>query len=125
MMGQQRPPEIPPVGRILDVRGRVTGLITSELGRSMTVKNLPRRVNRALKQDAPGILAMAGPGTFSLTSGKKGGSGVAIGQVIAGLKTLSNVAKDDPIRSVRILRVGQAARDFDTGDEGFKKLLGK
>ena len=125
MMGQGRPPEIPPVGQILSVKGMVTGVVTSELGRSMAVRNLPKRVNRALKVDQPGVLAVAGPSTFYLTSARKGGGGVAIGQVVAGLGVLPQVAKDDPIRSVRILRVGQAAREFKTDDEGFKALMGK
>jgi hypothetical protein len=33
--------------------------------------------------------------------------------------------KDDPIRSIRIIRVGQPARDFKTDDESFKQLLQK
>ena len=31
--------------------------------------------------------------------------------------------KGDAIRSIRIVRVGTAARDFKTDDEAFKKLL--
>ncbi len=123
MMGQGRPPEFPPIGQILDVKGLITGVVTSELGRSMAVRNLPKRPNRALRQDAAGVLAMAGPSTFYVTGAKKGSGGVAIGKVIAGLGVLPQVAKDDPIRSVRILRVGQAARAFKTDDEGFKALM--
>ena len=33
------------------------------------------------------------------------------------------VKKGDAIRSIRIVRVGQAARDFKTDDEAFQKLL--
>jgi len=33
------------------------------------------------------------------------------------------VKKGEAIRSIRIVRVGQAARDFKTDDEAFKKLL--
>jgi hypothetical protein len=36
---------------------------------------------------------------------------------------LKTVKKGDAIRSIRIVRVGQAARDFKTDDEAFKKLL--
>ncbi|MBP1635940.1 MAG: putative aminopeptidase [Acidobacteria bacterium] len=124
MMGQGRPPEAPPIGQILDVKGVVTGIVTSETAKAMAVKSLPKRANRALKQDGPGLLALAGPATFSLAAGKKG-SGVAIGKVIAGLSAVPQIGKGDPIRSVRILRVGQAARDFKTDDEGFKALLGR
>jgi len=33
------------------------------------------------------------------------------------------VKKGDAIRSIRIVRAGQAARDFKTDDESFQKLL--
>jgi hypothetical protein len=33
------------------------------------------------------------------------------------------VKKGDAIRSIRIVRVGQAARDFKTDDEAFEILL--
>ncbi len=42
---------------------------------------------------------------------------------IAGLDLLPMVKKGDAIRNIRIIRVGQAARDFKTDDETFKKLL--
>jgi carboxypeptidase Q len=46
----------------------------------------------------------------------------AIGKVMASLGSLTDIKKGDPIRSIRITRVGQAARDFKTDDETFKKL---
>jgi hypothetical protein len=36
---------------------------------------------------------------------------------------LQEIKKGDPIRIIRITRVGQAARDFKTDDETFKKLV--
>jgi hypothetical protein len=45
--------------------------------------------------------------------------------VIAGLSSLNDLKKGDTIRGIRITRVGQAARDFKTDDEAFKKLLGQ
>jgi len=61
-----------------------------------------------------------------LTLGKRAGldkTATAIGRTIAGLDLLKTLKKGDAIRSIRIVRVGQAARDFKTDDEAFKKLL--
>ena len=38
---------------------------------------------------------------------------------------LQDIKKGDAIRSIRITRVGQAARDFKTDDEAFKGMMGK
>ena len=45
--------------------------------------------------------------------------------MIAGLDHLQGLKTGEPIRVVRITRVGQAARDFKTDDEAFKKLMGQ
>ena len=37
---------------------------------------------------------------------------------------LQGLKAGEPIRSIRITRVGQAARDFKTDDEAFKTLMG-
>ncbi len=82
--------------------------------------------NAALKHDAAGVLGVTGPNAFYLTLRKRAGldkTATAIGKTIAGLDLLKTVKKGDPIRSIRIVRVGQAARDFKTDDEAFKKLL--
>ena len=52
------------------------------------------------------------------------GTATAIGRTVAGLDLLKTIKKGDAIRSIRIVRVGQAARDFKTDDETFQKLLG-
>ena len=49
----------------------------------------------------------------------------ALGTVIAGLGQLQDLKKGDAIRSIRITRVGQAARDFKTDDEAFKRVMEK
>jgi cyclophilin family peptidyl-prolyl cis-trans isomerase len=80
-----------------------------------------------LKHDAAGVLGLSGPNTFYLTLQKKPGlnrKSAALGSVIAGLSNLKELKKGDAIRSIRITRVGQAARDFKTDDEAFKKLMG-
>jgi len=119
-------PEIPPIGRV-DVRGGViAGLIASDVQKSVAVPSLPLAPNAALKHDGAGVLGVAGPNAFHLTLRPRAGldkTSTAIGRTIAGLDLLKTVKKGDAIRSIRIVRVGQAARDFKTDDEAFKKLL--
>jgi carboxypeptidase Q len=119
-------PEVPPIGQV-DVRGGlIAGLIVSEVQKSVAVPTLPLSPNAALKHDAAGVLGVSGPNAFYLTLQKKGGldrRSTAIGRTIAGLDLLKTIKKGDAIRSIRIVRVGDAARDFKTDDESFKKLL--
>jgi cyclophilin family peptidyl-prolyl cis-trans isomerase len=123
--GGQRP-EFPPIGTV-DVRGGlINGLIVSDAQKSVAIPTLPMSVNAALKHDAAGILGVSAPNAFYLTLQKNPGldkKTTAIGKTIGGLDLLRTVKKGDAIRSIRIVRVGQAARDFKTDDEAFKKLL--
>ena len=123
--GQPRP-EVPPIGTI-DVRdGMIKGVVVSEVQKSVAVASLPLTLNPALKHDAAGILGVSGPNAFYLTLQKNPAldkTSTAIGKTIAGLDLLKTVKKGDAIRSIRIVRVGQAARDFKTDDETFKSLL--
>ena len=67
-----------------------------------------------------------GPNQFYITLQKNAGLDgryTALGKVIAGADGLKEIKKGDPIRFIRITRVGQAARDFKTDDEAFKKLM--
>ena len=87
---------------------------------------LPKTTNKALKHDAAGVIGLSGPNTFYLTLQKNRastGSPPRSGKVIAGADHLQGLKKGEPIRSIRITRVGQAARDFKTDDEGFGKLM--
>ena len=100
--------------------------IVSDVQKSVAIPKLPKTTNKALKHDAAGVLGLSGPNTFYLTLQKKGGldgKSAAIGKVIAGADHLQGLKKGEPIRSIRITRVGQAARDFKTDDEAFKKLM--
>jgi len=119
-------PEIPPIGKV-DVRGGViAGLIASDVQKAVAVPSLPLAPNAALKHDGAGVLGVSGPNAFHLTLRPRAGfdkTSTAIGRTIAGLDLLKTVKKGDAIRSIRIVRVGQAARDFKTDDEAFKKLL--
>jgi carboxypeptidase Q len=124
--GQPRP-EIPPIGTI-DLGDRlVKGVIVSDIQKSVAIPSLPLTPNPGLKNDAAGVLALAGPNIFILTLQKNpalDAKSTAIGKVIAGLDLLPQLKKGEAIRSIRITRVGQAARDFKTDDAAFQKLLG-
>jgi hypothetical protein len=119
-------PEVPPIGKV-DLRGGlIAGLVMSDVQKSVALPSLPLAANAALKHDGPGVLGVSGPNAFYLTLRKNAGldkTATAIGKTIAGLDLLKTVKKGDAIRSIRIIRVGQAARDFKTDDEAFKKLL--
>jgi hypothetical protein len=119
-------PEIPPIGKV-DLRdGLIAGLVVSDVQKSVAIPKLPLLKNPALKHDGAGVLGVSGPNAFYLTLRKRPGldrTATAIGRTIAGLDLLKTVKKGDAIRSIRIVRVGQAARDFKTDDETFQKLL--
>ncbi len=124
--GQPRP-EIPPIGTLEVADRMIKGLIVSEVQKSVAITSLPLTPNPALKHDGPGVLGLSGPNALYLTLQKNAGLDAkftAIGKTIAGLDLLPQLKKGETIRSIRIVRVGQAARDFKTDDEAFKKLLG-
>jgi peptidylprolyl isomerase len=121
-----RRPEIPPIGQVDVKDGLIAGLVVSEVQKTVAVPSLPLTPNAAVKNDGPGVLGLSAPNAFYLTLRKRTGldkTATALGRTIAGLDLLKTVKKGDPIRSIRILRVGQAARDFKTDDEAFQKLL--
>ena len=123
--GQPRP-EVPPIGSFDMGDKIIKGVVVSEIQKSVAVASLPLTPNPSLKHDAAGVLGVSGPNTFYLTLQKNAGldaTSTAIGKTIAGLDLLAKLNKGDAIRSIRIVRVGQAARDFKTDDEAFKKLL--
>ena len=122
-------PEPPPIGKFVTIRsGLVNGLIESETQKAVTIAKLPKTTNAALKHDAAGVLGMSGPNTFYLTLKRNSGldrKSAAIGRIMAGTDVLPELKAADAIRNVRIVRVGQAARDFKTDDDAFKALMEK
>jgi cyclophilin family peptidyl-prolyl cis-trans isomerase len=120
-------PEPPPIGQVLDIKsGLANMVIASDTQKSVAIAKLPKTTNAVLKHNASGILGLSGPNTFYLTLQKNSGldkKSAALGTVIAGLGQLQDLKKGDAIRSIRITRVGQAARDFKTDDDAFKKLM--
>jgi cyclophilin family peptidyl-prolyl cis-trans isomerase len=119
-------PEIPPIGSINVAKGQIQGLIASEVQKTVAVLSLPKATNAALKHDVAGVLGASAPNAFYITLAKNTGLDkkfAAMGKIIAGLGQLQDIKKGDPIRSIRITRVGQAARDFKTDDAAFKALV--
>ena len=126
--GRGGAPAAPPVGKVLNVKGAVNAVVVSEAQKSVAVKSLPKRPNAALKHDIVGIVGVSAPNAFYITTQKQSSfdrKNVAIGKVIAGLGLLQDVKAGDEIRSIRITRVGQAARDFKTDDAAFEGLMGQ
>jgi cyclophilin family peptidyl-prolyl cis-trans isomerase len=122
-------PEPPPVGRFVTLKdGLLNGLIESETQKTVALAKLPKTTNATIKHDAAGVLGVNGPNSFYLTLKKNAGldkKSAALGRIIAGASALQEITVADPIRSVRIVRVGQAARDFKTDDAAFKALMEK
>ncbi len=125
--GRGEQPAPPPIGKMLLVKnGVANGEIVSEIQKKFAVKTLPKQPNGSVKHDAAGVFGMMTPNTFYLTQKANPGFDkkyTALGKVIAGADVAAQLKPGDPIRRIQITRVGQAARDFKTDDETFKKLL--
>ena len=119
-------PEVPPIGKIDVVKGQIQAVISSANQKTVAVASLPKVTNAALKHDAIGVVGVSAPNAFYITLEKNAGLDkkyTAIGKIVAGLGALKDIKKADPIRNIRITRVGQAARDFKTDDAAFKALV--
>jgi hypothetical protein len=125
--GRGGAPQGPPIGKVLLVKdGVATGQIVSDAQKSIAPVALPRKPNLLLKHDAAGVLGLTAQNGFYLTTMKKPGLDkkyTAIGKIIAGQSVLDALKKDVEIRSVRIQRVGDAAKGFKTDDAAFQALL--
>ena len=119
-------PAPPPIGKINEVIANLaSGSIESPIQKSVAEVALLNELNTVLKHNAAGVLGMTGQNQFYLTLKARpdlDSKYPAIGKVIAGASVLEKLTKDDAIRSVRIIRVGQAATDFNTYNEAFQKL---
>jgi len=125
--GRGAMPNVPPIGTIDVKAGLVNGLVVSDTQKSVAIAKLPLIPNPTVKHDAAGVLGVSGPNQFYITTTPKN-SGLdkkytALGKIVAGLGDVPEIKKGDAIRSIRITRVGQGARDFKTDDEAFNKLL--
>jgi len=117
----------PPIGRVMSVDGGlVNAVIESEVQRSVAVEDLPLAPNPAVPHDGAGVLGLSSGNGFYLTLAEAPDLDrryTALGKVIAGMDRLADLAEGDEIRSVRILRSGEEARNFATDDGGFQALL--
>jgi carboxypeptidase Q len=122
------PMNLAPIGT-LDVKaGVISGVVVSDTQKSVAVARLPLIPNPSVKHDAAGVIGVSGPNQFYITTQKNGGLDkkfTALGRIVAGVGQLPEIKKGDAVRSIRITRVGQAARDFKTDDEAFNKLLAR
>jgi carboxypeptidase Q len=117
---------VAPIGTIDLKGGVISGLVVSEVQKTVAVARLPLTPNPSVKHDAAGVLGLSGPNQFYITTQRTKGLDkkyTALGTIVAGLVGVPEIKKGDAIRSIRITRVGQAARDFKTDDEAFGKLL--
>jgi hypothetical protein len=119
----------PSIGRITEVgSGVALAMIDSETQRAMDYPDLPIRPNPALSHDEFGVLGLSASNGFFLTVSANPSLDdrfTALGRVVAGGHVLGGIAAGDEIRRIRILRSGEAAMAFDTGDEAFQELLGR
>ncbi len=84
-----------------------------------------------LKHDAAGILSMANAGAntngsqFFITHKQTpwlDGKHTVFGRVISGMDVVNAIRKNDFIRKVKIIRIGESAKNFQTDEAAFKRL---
>jgi peptidylprolyl isomerase len=92
----------------------------------------PDEIDPSLKHDGPGVLSMAnaGPGTngsqFFITHVATpwlDGRHTVFGGVVRGQQAVNAVKQGDKIRSVQIIRNGEAAKAFKADQDAFDRLL--
>ena len=94
----------------------------------------PNEIAADLKHDGPGVMAMANAGpdtngsqfyiTLAATPQLDGGYSV-FGRVAQGQSVVSSIVQGDRIKSVRILRIGAAAKAFTVTQKSFDALVAK
>ncbi len=115
------------VGRVTEVvDGVIHGVVESETQASMMVRELPLPANSTVPTAGTGTFGLTGPNSFAILSGQGGppaGSFTPMGRVVAGSRRLADLASGMEIRTIRILRSGEAAAAFPTDDASFQELL--
>jgi len=117
----------PPIGNIEGVSaGRIDAVIDSDIQRSVSVRNLPLVSNPSVGGSGVGLFGLSGSANFFLSTGEDvdlDGDYTVLGRIVAGAHVLGDIEAGDRIRSVRILRSGEAAMEFRTDDDAFRALL--
>ncbi len=99
-------------------------------GRGGPGYRFPDEIHPELRHDRPGILSMAnaGPDTngsqFFITHGPTpwlDGKHAVFGEVVSGQAVVNAIRQGDRIERVRILRVGEDARAFQTDQDAFER----
>jgi hypothetical protein len=123
--GRGRGQARPPMGTIEGVSGsRITAVL--EPRASGAVPGITLRPNSAIQHDGQGVFGLAGPDRFYLTLRADRGldrSGTALGRIVAGGHTLGDFTEGDRIRSIRILRSGEEAQAFGSGNESTRAII--
>ena len=116
----------PPVATVESVvGGRVDVLIDDPSDPGVMVSGLPMAANPEPSGAGEGVFGLSGPDRFYITlHGAEGAEGghTTLGRIIAGSHVIADIEAWDRIRSVRILRSGEAAEAFQTDDEAFRRL---
>jgi peptidylprolyl isomerase len=94
--------------------------------------SFPDEFHPELKHDKPGILSMAnaGPDTngsqFFITHKPThwlDNKHSVFGETIEGMDVVNNMTQEDVIKSIRITRVGEKAKHFNTDTDTFNKMI--
>lgn len=89
--------------------------VTLPDAKGRAVAAMPKERNDALKHDRTGILGMTSPTEFYITTARASSFDKrypAIGTVVADMKVVSELKKDDAISRVTIIRIGAEAVGF-------------
>ncbi len=101
-------------------------------GRGGPGYSFPDEFHSTLKHDKPGILSMAnaGPDTngsqFFITHKPThwlDNKHAVFGETIEGMDVVNTIAQGDVIKSIRIVRVGEKAKNFNADNDTFNKMI--
>lgn len=125
----QRQEEPPPIGKVMAVKdGTVQLVIESDVQKSLPAVELPWPAPSAEAFSQAGIFGLISANGVLITAGPVTGElkpAVPLGKVIAGGDVVRALQPGDAWSRGRIVRVGDAAKNFKTDEESFQALLKK